>query len=100
MSTYAELKAQAEQLMRQAEELRKNERSGIIAEVKAKIAEYGISARELGLGSQKKASAGTGSSVAAKYRSPTGETWSGRGRQPTWLAQAIEAGKKKEEFLI
>ncbi len=40
--------------------------------------------------------------VAPKYRNPanTQETWTGRGRQPRWLAGEIAAGKKLEDFLI
>lgn len=32
--------------------------------------------------------------VAPKYRNPknSGETWTGRGRQPRWVAEAIEGG--------
>lgn len=43
----------------------------------------------------------SGSKVAAKYRHPqTGQEWSGRGGTAGWLAAEIEAGKKKEDFLI
>lgn len=39
-------------------------------------------------------------SVAAKYRDPeTGETWSGRGRMATWLAERVKAGARLEDFL-
>jgi len=39
--------------------------------------------------------------VKPKYRHPTtGETWSGRGRMARWLRDEIEAGAKKEDFLI
>lgn len=40
--------------------------------------------------------------VAPKYRNPANpqETWTGRGRQPRWLAGEIAAGKKVEDFLI
>ena len=39
--------------------------------------------------------------AAPKYRnSKTGETWSGRGLFPRWLRQAMEAGNKREDFLI
>ena len=38
--------------------------------------------------------------VAAKYRSPTGEEWSGRGRMPKWLQVAEAEGKSRDEFLI
>lgn len=35
-----------------------------------------------------------------KYRGPNGETWAGRGAKPRWLSDAIEHGKKLEDFLI
>lgn len=44
--------------------------------------------------------AGAGEPVAPKYRGPHGEEWSGRGRQPRWLAELEGVGHKREEFLI
>lgn len=38
--------------------------------------------------------------VAAKYRSPEGETWTGRGRMPRWLTDALHRGKTKEDFAV
>ncbi len=38
--------------------------------------------------------------VAAKYRGPNGETWSGRGLTPKWMATLVAAGQSKESFLI
>ena len=40
--------------------------------------------------------------VAPKYQNPanTGETWTGRGKQPRWLAAYTAQGKKLEDFLI
>jgi DNA-binding protein H-NS len=39
--------------------------------------------------------------VLPKYRNPlTSETWSGRGKQPLWLAAALETGCKIEDFEI
>ncbi len=40
--------------------------------------------------------------VAPKYRNPanTKETWTGRGKQPRWLAAHTAKGKKLEDFLI
>jgi DNA-binding protein H-NS len=38
--------------------------------------------------------------VAAKYRSPTGDEWSGRGRMPKWLQAAEAEGKSRDDFLI
>jgi DNA-binding protein H-NS len=41
-----------------------------------------------------------GRKVSPKYRSPSGETWAGRGARPKWLVEAMKRGKKVENFLI
>jgi DNA-binding protein H-NS len=41
-----------------------------------------------------------GRKVPPKYRSPSGETWAGRGVKPRWLVDAIKGGKKIDDFLI
>ncbi|MCC8538845.1 H-NS family nucleoid-associated regulatory protein [Xanthomonas axonopodis pv. poinsettiicola] len=40
--------------------------------------------------------------VPPKYRNPANpqDTWTGRGKQPRWLAELTAAGKKVEDFLI
>ena len=40
--------------------------------------------------------------VPPKYRNPANakETWTGRGKQPRWLAAETAKGRKLEEFLI
>jgi DNA-binding protein H-NS len=50
--------------------------------------------------SEKKASSLKGRKVPPKYRSPSGETWAGRGVKPKWLEAALKRGKKLEDFLI
>ena len=46
------------------------------------------------------ASALKGRKVPPKYRSPSGDTWAGRGARPRWLAAAVKGGKKLDDFLI
>jgi DNA-binding protein H-NS len=41
-----------------------------------------------------------GRKVPPRYRSPSGETWAGRGAKPRWLVAAIKRGKKLDDFLI
>lgn len=43
-----------------------------------------------------------GTKVAPKYRNPanSSETWSGRGKQPRWLAALTASGRRLDEFLI
>jgi DNA-binding protein H-NS len=40
--------------------------------------------------------------VLPKYRNPKngGETWAGRGKQPRWLADQLQSGKRLDDFLI
>ena len=40
--------------------------------------------------------------VPPKYRNPANptDTWTGRGKQPRWLADLVKKGKKPEDFLI
>ena len=94
---------QIAQLRKQAEELRNQERAGVIEEVRKKIAEYGLTASDLKLtvrGSRRNAVPAS-PKTAAKYRSPTGETWSGgRGRKPRWVTEALAAGKSLSDFEI
>ena len=41
-----------------------------------------------------------GRKVPPKYRSPSGDTWGGRGARPRWLVAANKGGKKLDDFLI
>lgn len=43
-----------------------------------------------------------GAKVPPKYRNPANpeQTWTGRGKQPRWLAEEVAKGRKPEEFLI
>lgn len=98
MATYKELKAQAEALLKQAEVARRAEIAGVVAEIRVRMKEYGITLADLKGGAKKPKARGAG---AAKYRNPaTGETWSGRGRAPQWLADELAKGRTREEFLV
>ena len=95
MATYKQLQDQIRQLQHEAEELRKNEISNAIAQIKMTMAEYGITLADLGYAGKKK-SGTVRAPLAPKYRKPeTGETWSGRGKAPRWIDPS-----NKEKFLI
>lgn len=104
MTTYNDLLKQIESLTKQAEEIRKSEIDSVIADIKQKMEKHGITLADLrgdkaaAPRAAKKSS--SGSKVAAKFRSPKGETWSGRGRTPKWLAEAEAGGAKREAFAV
>lgn len=98
MASYKDLQAQIEVLKQQAEAARKTEIAHVVADIKAKMTEYGLTLADLG-GTSRRSKAGT--VVAVKFRHPqTGETWTGRGKQPRWLAAEVAAGKSKEDFAV
>jgi len=102
MATYSELLAQAQAMMAQAELARKEELSGAIADIKAKMKQYGITVADLGgtAGGTKKA-VKSKSTAPAKYRGPNGELWAGGpGRKPEWVRAVLAAGQSIDEYLI
>jgi DNA-binding protein H-NS len=101
MATYAEIQSQILRLQQEAETLRKNETAAVIEEIKGKIVQYGLSARDLGLdGSARRTRKGKPreGAATARFIGPNGQTWSGYGRQPQWMRDALAAGKSKEDF--
>ena len=103
MPALSDLLAQKAELERQIESLGREQRSGALAEIKALMAEHGLTVADLSgkAAASGKNAAAKGTKVAAKYRDPdSGNAWSGRGLQPNWLKAAIEGGKKLEDFAV
>ncbi len=102
MSSYQEILSQIEDLKRKAEDARRQEMSGALAEIRRLMAQFGISAEDLG--SSGRTAAGKGKSrgiVAAKYRDPvSGKTWTGRGRRPGWVVDLENQGKTLDDCRI
>lgn len=66
-------------------------------DLEEKAREYGFSLSELARAKTTKR--GT---VAPKYRNPGNpeQTWTGRGRQPVWFREAVEAGTERNDLKI
>ncbi len=95
---------------RQREASRESGKKELVEEFKAKAEALGLSLAELVGGSvqpsrtpakpSKPQKGAPAAPLPAKYRNPeTGQTWSGRGRMPKWLALAEEAGRSRDGFL-
>ncbi|MGF6533570.1 MULTISPECIES: H-NS histone family protein [Paraburkholderia] len=97
MSQYAELKAQIARLQAQADEARRTELGNVIEEIRGKIAEYGLTAQDLGFAvAARRGRPPKKAPLPPKYQDPkSGNTWSGRGKPPKWIS-----GKNRERFLI
>jgi len=94
MSTYQEYTAKIAELQALAEAARKTEIAGAREQIASIMREHGLTIGDLG-GSVKTKVAKDRVPVAVKYADGQGNTWTGRGRQPTWLA-----GQDKEKFLV
>ena len=106
MSTLATIQKQIAELQKKAEAIARTEAREAAAKARALIAQYGLTAEDVGLGTAAKGGRrGGGSRKAAvakpagvaRYRDPaTGKTWTGVGRAPTWIAGAAD----RSAFLI
>ncbi len=107
--TVADLDKIIAEAERQREARRESGKKELVEEFRAKAEAMGLSLAELIGGSAqagrpapktRKPQKGAAASPNVKYRNPdTGETWSGRGRMPKWMAVAQERGHSREEFL-
>jgi DNA-binding protein H-NS len=120
MNNLIEIQSQIEKLQKQAGEIKAREFDKTVLEILAKMKAFGITLKDLqpgklrGAKTRLKAAAANKSNtpkirrkgergatvVAAKYRGPNGETWSGRGLTPRWLTLLLAQGQTKEEFAI
>ena len=105
MPTVAELIAQKAELEKQIADAQREEKAGAIAQVKALMAQHGLTAADLvssrGPAPSRSAGPKAGGKVAAKYRDPaTGNSWSGRGLKPNWLKAALDSGKTLTDFAV
>jgi DNA-binding protein H-NS len=71
-------------------------RNTVLAEVEGRVKALGLSMKDV-FPSHKP---GMKALIPVKYRSPNGETWSGRGHTPLWLRQLELEGHKREEFRV
>lgn len=109
VTTLADIKAQMAELQKQHDAIVANEKANIIAEMKEKISDYGITANELGFqlsapttSVKPTKSAPTDKPKAeAKYRGPNNEEWAGGiGARPKWVKAILEAGGNIEDYRI
>jgi DNA-binding protein H-NS len=102
MNTYVKLQKQIADLQAEAARVLAADKAGKIAEVKAIIQTYALTAQEVfGRGGSWKAkSSARGRSDAPKYGDSSGNTWGGRGPRPQWLRDALSKGSMLEEFAL
>ena len=96
MTNLNDLLQQREALDQQIKQARKQQFADAIAQVRALIHEHQLTAQDVFSSTRKSAKSSVGSKVAPKYRDPaTGQSWTGRGKAPKWIA-----GKDRAQYLI
>lgn len=103
MTSYADLQVQIKKLQDQAEKLKAKELESVIAGIKQKISEYGLTAEQLGLAPARKKTVKKGTTKTAVVMYRNGDlTWSGaaRGRKPGWVKEIIDAGGDIEKYRV
>lgn len=98
----AELKTLTDEAGALIELKKEQELDAAYDQVLAIAAEAGLSLEDLLARGGKSAKTSTRKPVAPRYRNPDNqqETWTGRGKQPRWLAAKLAAGSDLQEFLI
>jgi DNA-binding protein H-NS len=119
MTNLIDIQIQIDKLQKQAQDIRSKDFASTVQDILAKMQAFGITVKDLQTaktsksgkaGKSKLAAAKTSkvpktakkatTPVAAKYRGPNGETWSGRGLTPRWLSTLIAQGQSKEAFAV
>lgn len=113
--SYEALQAEIQKLQKEAEAVRAQEVAEVVAKIKAAIAVYGITAKDLGLvaapgkaktGPKPAAKAGARArrkpqaGRPAKYRDDAGNEWVGFGKRPAWFVAALASGKTAKDLLV
>ena len=82
--------------MREEITVNQRKRDSMVAYLRRRMAEFGIGVEDV-------AAAIAQDQIrrkSARYRSATGQAWSGDGEMPQWLKQAISAGQSLEHFAV
>lgn len=98
--TLGELKGLQHDIERTIKERQQQEVQKAREQILAIAKKTGVSVEELLGNAQSKARTESSQKVQPKYQNPknTSQTWTGRGRQPRWIAEELASGKKLDDF--
>ena len=94
-----ELKAHQKEVEAAVRDFAKKNRAEALKAAREAVKPYGVTLEEVMGG---KAAKATGTKGAPKYAHPENPemTWTGRGRQPNWVKEALASGKALEDMAI
>jgi DNA-binding protein H-NS len=90
-----ELQSLARDIETEVVSRREVERDRVLSQMRELASSLGMTLEEVVRGEK-----GKGPTVAVKYRNPENPvlTWSGRGKRPSWVNEALAAGKTLEDL--
>ena len=86
-----------DQIERRRQRKLEEAKTAVLEEMKGKLSELGLTLNDV---VPSRRSRKTKQTPRAKYRSPDGETWSGRGHAPLWLRQLELQGHNRDEYAV
>jgi DNA-binding protein H-NS len=121
--TVAQLTKEIQRLQKQVDAVKASEVAGVVARIKEAIEHYGLTPEQLFGGRKpgrqknvtqaslpllakgraaksKSRTTDRGTKLPAKFSDGKGNSWSGRGSTPRWLADAIAGGRAREDFAV
>ncbi|WP_299969311.1 H-NS histone family protein [uncultured Roseobacter sp.] len=100
--TMAQLQAHQKAVAKAIAKLEKQQKTEALKAAKTAASKYGYSLNELLESAPDPSRVRKTTKAPAKYRHPENPevTWTGRGRQPGWIKEAIQSGKSVDDFLI
>jgi DNA-binding protein H-NS len=98
----SELKGLQSEVEKQIKDRQQQEVKKAREQILAIAQDVGVSVEELLANTGAKSKGGGGKKVEPRYQNPAdnAQTWTGRGRQPKWIADGLAAGKTLDEFRI
>jgi DNA-binding protein H-NS len=100
-----QIQSQIEKLQKQVDAVR----SAAVVRIRKEMAQHGLTAEDLfgearstfiGNGRATRGKAKTKADKPPKFADDSGNTWGGMGKRPTWIREALAAGRSLEEFLV
>ena len=98
------LLAQKVELDKQITKAKAEEKAAVLAHIRSAMEQYEITAEELTAAPKRGRKPGSPDTVERKPVAPKyqldDKTWTGRGKQPLWVAEALAVGLTLEDLLI
>lgn len=100
--SFAEMQQMQMELSSKMEEMRDDVKKSLLEKWEAEAEENGMTVAEVVGNSKPETAKKERKKVEPKYAHPENPelTWTGRGRKPIWISEALENGQEIEEFLI